>query len=84
MADFAGVNETTIGWHLQANCYPPLSSRLIQPCLDAIDAYNEEDPQRIIDMGGELANGRTTMKAWEIVSGLHLEAFIGVGVEVEL
>lgn len=84
MADYAGVNEMTITWHLSNNLFPALSTKLVQPCLAAIEAYNEEDPERVIDMGGQLANGRTSMKAWEIVSGLRLEAFIGVGVEVEL
>lgn len=84
MAEYVGVNETTLGWHLQSNHYPPLSTRLIPPCLAAIDAYNEEETDRLIDMGGELADGRTEVPAFELVSGMHLEGFLDIGAEVEL
>ena len=42
--------ETAIGIHLQANHYPPVPRSMIQPCIDAIDAYHDEDYQRLIDL----------------------------------
>ena len=35
--------ETQIGIHLRGNHYPPVPSSMIQPCIDAIDAYYDED-----------------------------------------
>jgi len=40
--------ETQIGIHLSANHYPPVPSSMIQPCIDAIDAYYDEDYNRLI------------------------------------
>ena len=31
--------ETAIGYHLQGNHYPPVPLSMVQPCIDAIDAY---------------------------------------------
>ena len=84
MAEHGGVNEMTMRWHLTSNHYPPLSERLIEPALAAVEAFNEEDPDRVIDMGGELQNGLTEMPAWRIVDGLHLHGFVHAGAEVEL
>jgi hypothetical protein len=42
--------ETQILYHLKSNHYPPVPSEMVQPCIDAIDAYYEEDYHRMIDM----------------------------------
>ena len=31
--------EDAIGYHLQGNHYPPVPLSMVQPCIDAIDAY---------------------------------------------
>jgi len=35
--------EQQINLHLQYNFYPPVPSSMVQPCIDAIDAYLNED-----------------------------------------
>ena len=40
--------ESAIGMHLQANHYPPVPLSMVQPCIDAIDAYWDEDYNRSI------------------------------------
>jgi hypothetical protein len=42
--------EAQINMHLQYNFYPPVPSSMVQPCIDAIDAYIEEDYDREIEM----------------------------------
>ena len=42
--------NSSIAMHLQANHYPPVPTSMVQPCIDAIDAYHDEDYQRHIDL----------------------------------
>ena len=42
--------EQQINLHLQYNFYPPVPSSMVQPCIDAIDAYWEMDYDRQIEM----------------------------------
>ena len=35
--------EQAIGYHLQGNHYPPVPLSMVQPCIEAIDAYYDED-----------------------------------------
>ena len=35
--------ETQIGYHLQGNHYPKPPLSMVQPCIQAIDAYYDED-----------------------------------------
>jgi hypothetical protein len=34
--------------HLQGNHYPPVPASMVQPCIDAIDAYYDEDYDKMI------------------------------------
>ena len=42
--------ESAIGYHLQGNHYPPVPLSMVQPCIDAIDAYNAEDYYRKVQL----------------------------------
>jgi hypothetical protein len=42
--------ETQLLYHLQGNHFPPVPSVMVQPCIDAIDAYYDEDYDRLIDL----------------------------------
>ena len=42
--------ETQILYHLRGNHYPPVPAEMVQPCIEAIDAYYDEDYDRMIDM----------------------------------
>jgi hypothetical protein len=44
--------EAQIQMHLTANIYPPVPLTMVKPCLEAIDAYWEEDLNRQIDLNG--------------------------------
>ena len=74
--------ETSIGYHLRANHYPPVPDSMIQPCIDAIDAYWEDDIYREIDLNGNFyRNGATTAPAHAIVDAHHLHNFIDMDEE---
>ena len=69
--------ESSIAMHLQANHYPPVPTSMVQPCIDAIDAYHDEDYQREITLPeGVSWRGNTTAPASAIVDAHHLDAWL--------
>ena len=74
--------ETQIGMHLQGNHYPPVPKSMIQPCIDAIDAYYDEDYNRLIVLPTPITwRNKNTAPASAIVEAHHLEAWLP---EIEL
>ena len=54
--------------HLVSNFYPPIPRFMAQTCVDALNAYWEEDTDRMIDMPkGVSYKGSTSAPAWAIV-----------------
>ena len=81
LADSTLDLETQLLYHLQGNHYPPVPKEMVQPCIDAIDAYYDEDYSRMIDMPMIGAfqityKGSKQAPASAIVSQHHLEWFI--------
>jgi hypothetical protein len=69
--------ESSIAMHLTANHYPPVPTSMVKPCIDAIDAYHDEDFNREIEMPeGVSYKGKTTAPAWAIVDQHHLDAWL--------
>jgi hypothetical protein len=69
--------ENAIGIHLQSNHYPPVPLSMVQPCIDAIDAYHEEDYNRMITLPeGVFYRNETTAPANAIVEQHHLSAWL--------
>ena len=73
--------ETQIAYHLKGNHYPPVPVEMVKPCIEAIDAYYDEDYQRMIEMPmvGDfqiLYKGMTHAPASAIVEQHHLQWFI--------
>lgn len=68
--------ETQITIQLRGNHYPPVPYSMVQPCIDAIDAYNEDNPSLEIEMPeGVFYKGNTTAPAWAIIDQHHLDAW---------
>ena len=42
--------EEQIGFHLRSNLYPPVPLSMVQPCVDAINAYWNDVPDAAIEM----------------------------------
>ena len=69
--------ETQIKIHLTSNHYPPVPSSMVSPCIDAIDAYYDEDYNRKIALPeGVFWKGMTKAPACAIVEAHHLEAWL--------
>ena len=69
--------EAGLAYHLQGNHYPPVPVSMVQPCIDAIDAYYEEDYQREINLPEGISwRGNTSCPASAIVEAHHLEAWL--------
>jgi hypothetical protein len=69
--------ETQIGIHLSANHYPPVPSSMIQPCIDAIDAYYDEDYNRLIVLPAPITwRDQKSAPASAIVEAHHLDAWL--------
>jgi hypothetical protein len=68
--------ESAIAMHLRGNHYPPVPLSMVQPCIDAIDAYWEDSQERHIDLPeGVLWKGETYAPAWAIIESHHLDAW---------
>jgi len=76
--DLLGLDlEAQIGIHLKGNHYPPIPSSMIEPCIDAIDAYHDEDYQRLINLPAPITwKGKTSAPASAIVEAHHLDAWL--------
>jgi hypothetical protein len=68
--------ESALGMHLRANHYPPVPLTMVQPCIDAIDAYWEDDLNRLIEMPeGVSYRGESHAPAWAVIESHHLDAW---------
>ena len=72
--------EDQITIQLRGNHYPPVPYSMVQPCIEAIFACNEDESNRQIELPeGVLWRGQTTAPAYAIVEGHHLEAWVDYG-----
>ena len=78
--DLAGTDldiRQQLAYHLQGNHYPPVPVSMVGPCLDAIDACNDEDYQRLIELPeGVYWRGETSAPASAIAEAHHLDSWI--------
>ncbi len=69
--------EVAIGYHLQGNHYPPVPLSMVEPCIEAIDAFYDEDYNREIALPEGISwRGQVTAPASAIVEQHHLEAWL--------
>jgi len=70
--------ETQLAYHLQGNHYPPVPLSMVQPCIEAIDAYYEDNKsEKLIAMPeGVLYKGKTHAPAWAIIEQHHLQFWL--------
>jgi hypothetical protein len=74
--------EQQLDWHLRGNHFPPIPSSMIQPCIEAIDAYNEGTMNKLIGLPeGVGYKGLTAAPAWAIIEQHHLDAWCDNGEE---
>jgi hypothetical protein len=69
--------EAGLAYHLQANHYPPVPVAMVDACIDAIDAYYDEDYGREINLPNGISwRGQVTAPAHAIVDAHHLDAWL--------
>jgi hypothetical protein len=69
--------EQAITIQLRSNHYPPVPLSMVQPCIDALDAYYDEDYDRMIQLPAPvLWKGRDQAPASAIIEAHHLEAWL--------
>jgi hypothetical protein len=78
--------EKQLSIHLSANHYPPIPQAMIPVCIEAIDAYWEDDTDRLIPLpfDGERDGkpfqiewrGQTEAPAWAIIEHAHLNHWL--------
>jgi hypothetical protein len=74
--------SSAISIHLSSNHYPPVPAIMVEPCIEAIFAYDEGESDREIDMPeGVTYKGKTTAPAWAIIEQHHLEAWLDTSYE---
>ncbi len=81
LADTTLDLETQLAYHLKGNHYPPVPVEMVKPCIEAIDAFYDEDFNRMIEMPmvGDFQityKGMTHAPAHAIVEQHHLDWFI--------
>jgi hypothetical protein len=76
--------DQQIAMHLRNNHYPPVPLTMVQPCLHAIEACNDENYNRPIELPeGVFWRGQKTAPAHAIVEGHHLDAWLVQEWEIE-
>ena len=70
--------EMAISIHLQSNHYPPVPLSMVQPCIDAIDAYWNQDYNLMIELppGVTYRGGATSAPAYAIIENHHLDPWV--------
>lgn len=68
--------EDSIAIHLSANHYPPVPRSMVEPCMDAIQAYWEDELDRPISLPEPITwRGQSEAPAYAIIEAHHLEAW---------
>ena len=69
--------STAIEIHLTSNHYPPVPKSMVLPCIEALEAYWEDETDREIQMPeGVTYLGKDTAPAWAIIEQHHLDAWL--------
>ena len=69
--------EDSIRFHLTGNFFPSIPSWMVQPCIEAIDAYNNGKPNKLIKLKHAVYEGyKDKAPALAIIEQHHLEPWL--------
>lgn len=75
--EYTSSLEQALSLHLTNNHYPPVPTSLVPVCIQAIDALNAWEPHTVIRLPeGFGFRGYSSVEAHEVVSSLHLDAWV--------
>lgn len=67
----------SIAIQLRGNHYPPVPLSMVDPCIEAIEAANEENYDKLIKLPeGITWRGQDESPAWALIEGHHLDAWV--------
>ena len=68
--------EKSLSIHLQGNHYPPVPLSMVEPCIEAIGAYNVGAYDKLIKLPEPITwRDKDSAPAYAIIEGHHLEAW---------
>ncbi|MEI8129601.1 MAG: hypothetical protein WCG95_08310 [bacterium] len=68
--------ESAIAMHLRGNHYPPVPYSMVEPCIKAIENYNEGFHNEPVELPeGVKWRGDTIAPSWAIIESHHLDAW---------
>lgn len=75
MENVSLVSQISI--HLRSNHYPPVPYEMISVCIEAIEAYNNWESDREIELpAGATWRGKEYAPAYEIINAHHLQSWL--------
>ena len=67
----------SIAIQLRGNHYPPVPVSMVEPCIEAIQACNDEMQDKLIKLPDDITwRGEDSAPAYAIAEGHHLDAWI--------
>lgn len=76
MIEHADSIDQALSWHLSSNCFPP-AGVMFDPCKEAIEAANEGDADRMIELPeGAFYRGASEAPAYALIENFRLESFL--------
>lgn len=76
LAQYVTDMRQSITIQLRSNHYPPIPYEMVDPCIDAINAYNDGEPSKEIPLPDGISwRGKESAPAYAIIEGHHLDAW---------
>jgi hypothetical protein len=76
MADTDLTLEQALAWHLRSNHYPAVPSSMVPTCIEAINAYWEDDLDKMVSLpAGVFFRGEPVAPARAIIISHHLDTW---------
>ena len=68
--------ERALAWHLRSNHYPPVPESMVPTCIEAINAYWEDDLDKMVSLpAGVRFRGEIEAPARAIIISHHLDTW---------
>lgn len=81
MAHYGSLRQG-LTWHLTSNHYPPVPSSMVQVCVEAIEAFHDEDYDRTIHLPeGVSWRNYSVVPAHVVVDEFHLDPWVSQDLE---
>lgn len=74
--------EQQVSWHFSSNCYPPVPQFMVPVAVKAIEQAIADEWDEVLDLPeGVSFRNNSSVKVYDIIDGLFLQAFVDVAME---